>query len=180
MKENKIYWKKGFYDTPQESAVIIEVENWISLLEGQSVGKIIIENEKGFPILNEPLLTLEEVRRCKLNELRAYDNSEAINQFFIKNVSGWLNKRTRIGLINSIAVEKEAGLEETTIWLGDNLFVFSIEKAINMLHRIELYALACYKTTQEHIRAINQLETIEEIEAYDFRAGYPSKLNFAG
>ena len=49
-----------------------------------------------------------------------------------------------------------------------------------MLQQIELYALACYNTTQGHIKAINQLETKEEIEAYNFKTGYPGKLSFLG
>ena len=49
-----------------------------------------------------------------------------------------------------------------------------------MLQQIELYALMCYNTTQGHINAINQLETKEEIEVYNFKTGYPGKLNFIG
>ena len=43
----KIYWKNGFYDKPQEGAVEISVEYWQELLDGQSSGKEIKENESG-------------------------------------------------------------------------------------------------------------------------------------
>ena len=49
-----------------------------------------------------------------------------------------------------------------------------------MLQEIELYALACYNVTQRHINSINQLYTKEEIEAYNFKTGYPGKLSFTG
>ena len=80
--------------------------------------------------------------------------------------AGWLNKSTRVGLMNSISIERESGRSETTIWLGNTKLVLSIEKAIDMLQQIELYALACYNTTQGHINAINQLEIyyFKEIE----------------
>ena len=124
--------------------------------------------------------TIEEIRAQKLDELRLYDSSDMVNQFSIDNVFGWLNKSTRVGLMNSINIEKEAGRSETSIWIGDTKFVLSIERAIDMLQQLELYALACFDTTQRHTKAIQQLETKEEIEAYDFKTGYPGKLSFAG
>ena len=146
------YWKQGFYAAYQEGAIEITEKYWKELLDGQSAGLIIVENEKGYPILKE----------------------------YEPTVSGWLNKSTRVGLMNSISIERESGRSETTIWLNDAKLVLSIEKAIDMLQQIELYALACYNTTQGHINAINQLETKEEIEAYNFKTGYPGKLSFFG
>lgn len=174
------YWKDGFYDTPINGAVEITDEYYDQLLVGQSSGLLISENNSGHPILivNEP--TVEEVRVQKLAELRAYDTSDTVNQFHINSMCGWLSKSTRLGLINSINIEKEAGRTETGIWMNGVLFILPIEKAINILHQIELYALACFSTTQRHISAINQLEIKEEIEAYDYCIGYPGKLSFTG
>ena len=178
--KQKMYWNNGFYDTKVNGSVEISEEHYQELLSGQSAGKMIVENEKGFPILVEYEPTIEELRTQKIGELRMYDTSDAVNQFTINGVSGWLNKSTRVGLMNSISVEEASGRTETSIWLGDTLFVLTIEKAANMLRQLELYALACYNVTQGHINAINQLEMKEAIEAYDFRTGYPGKLNFAG
>lgn len=175
-----MYWKNGFYDTPQKGAVEISVEYWQELLDGQASGKLIVENSESYPVLVDYEMSVEDARAYKLAELRAYDASDSVNQFCINGVPGWLNKSTRVGLMNSTAIEKEAGREVTSIWLGGIPFVLSIDKAIDMLHQIELYALACYDATQGHFHSINQLETKEEIEAYDFRIGYPGKLNFAG
>lgn len=178
--EQKMYWKAGFHDTPLAGAVEITIEYWQELLNGQSAGKQILENDEGYPVLADYEASIDEIRVQKLAELRAYDASDSVNQFSINDVSGWLNKSTRVGLMNSIAIEKEARREVTNIWLGDTLFVLSIEEAIEVLHQVELYALACYNVTQGYIKTINQLQTKEEIKAYDFRTGYPSKLNFAG
>ena len=178
--EQKMYWKAGFHDVPQDGGVEISLAYWQELIEGNSAGKLIVENSEGYPVLADYEHTIDEIRVQKLTGLRAYDASKEVNQFSINDVSGWLNKSTRVGLMNSINIEKEVGREVTNIWLGDTLFVFSIEKAIDMLHQVELYALACYDTTQRHIKTINQLQTKEEIESYDFRTGYPGKLNFVG
>lgn len=175
-----MYWKQGFYDTPIEGGVEISVEYWQELINDQSAGKQIVENNEGYPILVRYEASIEEIRSQKLAELRMYDASEEVNHFSINGVPGWLNKNTRVGLMNSINIEKKVGREVTNIWLDDTLFVLSIEKAIDMLHQVELYALACYDTTQRHIKTINQLQTKEEIESYDFRTGYPAKLSFEG
>ena len=174
------YWKNGFYDESVDGSVEIMDEYYNQLLAGQSTGLIIAESKKGYPILVVHEATIEEIRAQKLDELRLYDSSDMVNQFSIDNVFGWLNKSTRVGLMNSINIEKEAGRSETSIWIGDTKFVLSIERAIDMLQQLELYALACFETTQKHTKAIQQLETKEEIEAYDFKTGYPGKLSFAG
>jgi hypothetical protein len=174
------YWKNGFYDEPVESSVEITDEYYNQLLAGQSAGLLIAESKGGYPILvvNEP--TSKELREQKLAELRTYDSSDAVNQFSINNVYGWFSKSTRVGLMNSINIERGTGGTTTSIWIGDTKFDLSIERAIDILQQLELYALACFDTTQEHTKAIQQLDTKEEIEAYDFKTGYPGKLSFAG
>ena len=174
------YWKQGFYDEPIEGSIEITEEYYNQLLVGQSAGLFIAESKKGYPILVVHEATIEEIREQKLDELRLHDSSEAVNQFNINGVFGWLNKSTRVGLMNSINIERESGRSKTSIWIGDTKFVLSIERASDMLQQLELYALACYDTTQRHINAINQLEAKEEIEAYNFKTGYPRKLNFTG
>lgn len=175
-----MYWKNGFYDKPVVGAVEISVEYWQELIDGNSAGKLIVENEKGYPVLVDYVPTIDEIRAQKLTELRMYDASDSVNQIFINGVPGWLTKNTRVGLMNSINIEKETGKIETAIWLGDTMFVLTIKKAIDMLQQVELYALTCYNVTQRHIYSINQLQTKEEIESYDYKQGYPGKLNFAG
>lgn len=174
------YWKKGFYDEPIDGSVEITEEYYNQLLAGQSAGLLIVESKKGYPILVVYEATSEEIRAQKLDELRLFDSSQMVNQFSINGVLGWLNKSTRVGLMNSINIEKEAGRSETSIWIGDTRFVLSIERAIDILQQLELYALVCYDTTQRHTKAIQQLETKEEIEAYNYYVGYPEKLSFSG
>ncbi|WP_363463811.1 hypothetical protein [Bacteroides finegoldii] len=44
-----MYWKNGFYDTPIDGAVEITKRYWQELLDGQSSGLVIVENEKDIP-----------------------------------------------------------------------------------------------------------------------------------
>lgn len=174
------YWKQGFYDEYQEGSVEITEEHYQKLLAGQSAGLLIAESKKGYPILAIYEPSIEEIIAQKLNELSLYDSSDTVNQFCIDNTYGWWDKATRVGLMNSIAIERASGRSETNIWLGDTLFVLPVEKAIYMLQQLELYALVCFDTTQRHTKAIQQLETKEEIEAYNFKTGYPGKISFTG
>lgn len=122
--------------------------------------------------------TLEEVKGRKIKCITQHDSSDEVNQFYISESPMWLDKEMRVGLMNSINIERSAGRTETNLWFGGVCFSFTIEQAIGMLNALELYALDCYNTTQRHIAAINALYTKEEIEAYDFTVNYPDKLNF--
>jgi hypothetical protein len=174
----KIYWKNGFYDEPQEGAVEISVEYWQELLDGQSSGKEIKENESGYPVLVEHEYTIDELKEMKIAEINAYDKSDAVNSLTLDGKQIWLDKDTRVGLVNSINIEKGAGRVYTTLWYNAEKYVIPVNDALNMLDRLELYALDCYNTTQAHIAAVKNLLSKEEVNSYNYKTGYPDKLNF--
>lgn len=122
--------------------------------------------------------TLEDMKNRKVGEISAYDRSEDVNQFSLGGKQMWLDKDTRVGLANSISIEQAAGKETTVLWYDAVKYVIPIPLALQMLAALELYALASYNATQEHIAAVMLLETKEEVEAYDYTAGYPDKLVF--
>lgn len=121
---------------------------------------------------------LNMCKRVKLAEVDRYDHSEQVNGFYIGDTHAWLDKATRVGLANSIAIEKAAGKIETTLYLNGVILTISIERAQQMLAALELYALECYRRTEEHKMAINTLSVIEEAENYDCTQGYPEQLKF--
>lgn len=90
----------------------------------------------------------------------------------------WLDKSTRVGLKNSISIEKEAGRSSTTLWFNGIKLVLDCTLALQMLSILELYALNCYNKTAEHKNNIQALKTIDEVRNYDFTAGYPDKPEF--
>lgn len=174
------YWKNGFYDEPVNGSVEITDEYYNQLLNGQSAGLQIVDNQNGHPILVEYEYDIEEVRKMKISEIQTFDKSTDVNSFKIEGESMWLDKATRVGLFNSISIEEKAGMSDTTIWLNGDKHVISIPDALAMLNAIEMYAINCYNVTQEHIAAVNALNSIEEIESYDFKFDYPAKLSFEG
>ena len=47
-----------------------------------------------------------------------------------------------------------------------------------MINTVENYAGVCQTVTEEHRDAVQALESVEDVEAYDYTTDYPSKINF--
>lgn len=124
-----------------------------------------------------PTDELGAAKAAKTFEIDSYDTSDAVNSFSLDGESVWLDKSTRVGLMNSTRIQKEAEMLTTTLWFGGKSYTLSCDTAIQMLSALELYALACYNVTAQHKAAVEALESVEEVEAYDYTAGYPEKLN---
>lgn len=112
-------------------------------------------------------------------EIVKYDESSEVNGFELNGATVWLDKATRVGLMNSTTISKAAGLEKTTLWLGDDKIEVECDKAIQLLSALEMYALECFNVTAAHKKAVSELESIEEVMAYDYRKGYPDKLKMS-
>lgn len=125
--------------------------------------------------------TLEGVRKRIIGTIEAYDKSGAVNCFFVAGLPMWLDRDTRTSLARTISVDQEAGETSCSIWYEGpppRPFNIPIEYALPMLDELERYAKKTYNVTQSHIAALYELNTAEEIEAYDYTAGYPDKLEF--
>ena len=122
--------------------------------------------------------TIDDYRKRKKDEILRYDSSEEVNAFYMQGERMWLDKATRAGLMLRLQAEQSMGKESTTLWYGANQYSLPISMAKQMLVAIEIYASECYDNTQRHIAAVDLLESKEEIESYDYRVGYPEKLEF--
>lgn len=123
--------------------------------------------------------TLEDEKYRKIWDIRAYDTSSNVNEFFISGEPAWAPKDVRVALMNLINIEKQVGRVETSLWFNDKQFIVDIDSAILMLNNLELYASDCHNVTNTHIVTVNNLSTIEEVINYDYTKGYPDKLNFS-
>lgn len=113
-----------------------------------------------------------------IEQITEYDQSEDVNSFTLQGKQMWLPKETRVGLVNSITIEKNAGKKTTILWFGGEKYELPVDTALQMLSALELYALECYNVTAAHKAAVNALEGVEDVVAYDYTQGYPEKLNF--
>lgn len=119
---------------------------------------------------------LARAKREVLKKIDAYDTSSAVNGFSLNGATVWLDKSTRVGLMNSTTITKAMGKPTTTLWLGESKMEVPCDTAIQLLSALEMYALECFNVTAAHKKAVSELNSIEEVEKYDITAGYPVQL----
>lgn len=108
--------------------------------------------------------------------ITAYDSSSSVNAFMLNGIQVWLDKATRVGLMNSTSIAKNMGQEKTSLWLGSYQLEVDCDKAIQLLSTLEMYALECFNVTAAHKKAVSELDNIEAVLTYDYKSGYPEKL----
>lgn len=111
-----------------------------------------------------------------LSAIEAYDASDSVNAFMLNGQKVWLDKATRVGLMNSTTIAKAMGQTTTTLWLGEAKLVVDCDKARQLLSALEMYALECFNVTAAHKKAVNEMTTLEDVLGYDYTGGYPQKL----
>ena len=119
---------------------------------------------------------LQRAKEAVLAAIEAYDTSSAVNVFMLNGQRVWLDKATRVGLMNSTSIAKAMGQPTTTLWLGDVKLVVECDKAIGLLSALEMYALECFNVTAVHKKAVSEMSTVEEVLGYDYTQGYPEQL----
>lgn len=127
---------------------------------------------------------LEQAREELVGRIREYDSSSDVNGCIIRKdgavMEYWAGKEDRDSLKG--AVRDCMSLERETYRLDLRELGVSLHiecgKLLEMLCALEVYAIDCYNRTTDHIYAAKGLSTIEEMEAYDYREGYPQRLEF--
>lgn len=125
---------------------------------------------------HDAAVVLEAAKTSMLADITAYDSSTAVNAFELNGMEVWLDKATRVGLMNSTTIAKSMGQKTTTLWLGSYQLEVDCDKAIQLLSALEMYALECFNVTAAHKKAVSSIESIEDILTYDYKSGYPDKL----
>ena len=119
---------------------------------------------------------LEYMKKAMLAYIEKYDASSSVNSFLLNGMEVWLDKATRVGLMNSTSIAKSMGQQKTTLWLGSYQLEVDCDKAIQLLSALEMYALECFNVTAAHKKAVSELDNIEGVLTYDYKSGYPDKL----
>ena len=119
----------------------------------------------------------EQLKRA-INRHDKSRGANGVENFSIGGVNVWMDKDTRTGLLLRFQAEKAAGKTDTVLWHEGMKFPLVVDVAIQMLYAIEVYASATYDKTAEHLAEVNKLESVGALVAYDFKAGYPTQLQF--
>ena len=129
-----------------------------------------------------PAELLDRAKASKIAELEAYDDSNAVNGFIIRTAGGditeWLDPYKRNNAFRAIESAKKLGDSTISFAIGDVPVTLDVETAEVYLARVEKYAVSCANVTAGHKAAINALNTIASVNAYDFTTNYPTKLVF--
>ena len=167
--EESVTVDNGSYEaiSSKLSDVVIPNDVIVGVLDG-------IEKASGIELTKEERLNLVKSNIIRL--IGQYDTSKAVNSFVLDGKEMWLPKDTRVGLRNSVSVEKDAGRTETTLWYGGVSYVVPIDMALELLSQLELYALTCYNVTESHKASVMAMDNVEDVTAYDYKTGYPDRM----
>lgn len=123
--------------------------------------------------------TLADAKREKIAEIDLYDTSDNVNGLTVNNtITTWFTVQERLNYKQSVEAAKLLGVETLQFFVGDNMLNVTPANAEMMLAALQLYADQCFIVTKQHKLAVEKLETIEEVDNYDYKTGYPEKLNF--
>lgn len=137
--------------------------------------------EEVFKMELRPIVEVDNVlieKNRMLEKIKEYDSSDKVNILYVNNYPIWLDKSTRVGLKLRFESEIAMGMSETSLWYENLQFPISLENAMQLLYAIEIYASACYDNTQKHLSEVMKLQTVEDIQNYNYKYGYPEKLKF--
>lgn len=130
-------------------------------------------------------IQLKRTKDRKLRELERYDNSSEVNDCIIsyqgQEIHYWKSPSERNDLKAAARDFMSAGRDTYRLDLRDNGVSITLpcELLLQMMAALEVYAVDCFNVTTDHEFAIRSLSTQEEVEAYDFRTGYPEKPTFS-
>lgn len=123
--------------------------------------------------------TLQQAKEEMIAKIDEYDSSDAVNGFKINGEKvGWFTPDERSNYKSSIDAAKLLGISTLTFFIGYMELTVTPTQAEYMLAQIQLYADSCYVVTKEHKIAVEGLDTIEAVDAFPYKDGYPEMLNF--
>ena len=126
-----------------------------------------------------PPRTLEQAKTEMIQRIDEYDTSDNVNGFTINDeVEGWFTPEERSNYRSSIDAAKLLGVSGLSFYVGDMLLEVTPTQAEYMLAQVQLYADQCFMVTKQHKLTVEALETIEEVDKFDYTADYPQKINF--
>lgn len=124
---------------------------------------------------------IEAWKAIRIAQIEAYDSSSYVNNFKLNGVNAWLDKSTRVGLVNMF----QSDWGDTPIpdlWLDSEhpISLPNAEIGLTLLSEIEKYAAQCYSVTQRllaSVRNIAKLKSFDDLRNFDYKSAYPEQLD---
>ena len=128
---------------------------------------------------------LATAKKVKTDALLAYDSSEAVNSFElrqggVKMTDYWLPRDLRTSLDGDVRACQASGHATYNFDIRELGVTLPLDcaKFLAALTTLREYAYTAYNVTSQHMAAISRLATADAVNEYDFTAGYPTKLVF--
>ena len=113
-------------------------------------------------------IELRIVKNQKFKEINDYDTSTSVNSFELRT-----SLQGDVQACSKISNTYKFDIRELGISLNLNC-----EKFLEALDLLRQYAYTAYNVTSQHLANVNNLQTVSEVENYDYTINYPSKLIF--
>lgn len=121
---------------------------------------------------------LETAKQKVLSAIASYDSSTDVNQFVVNGVGMWFEPSERATIQRGVESCQKLGRTSYEVTYGGKQVSIPCDTALGVLAQIEVYALDCLSVTNRHKTAVSALTTVADVEAYDYKSGYPEKLTF--
>lgn len=149
-------------------------DNLLHLLEREELLQLPLSAWKELLLLKDNYVSNNSLFTILNKKIDQFDSSLEVNSFIFNNNYLWLDKATRVGLVNLV----NSSVDNVILALGDQLLTIPVDVAKQFLAALEVYAGECYVNTARHKMAIKELKSQDELINYDYTTGYPEKLSF--
>lgn len=133
-----------------------------------------VKSDEETPV--EMTTDIDMAKAAKIAEIAAYSDSDAVNSLTFHGIKTWLTPNIRANYLVSLDAAELLGETDITFVVEGVQASLPIKQVRLLLAKIQRYADACYLVTERHKIAVRALQTVEEVEAYDYTTGYPEKL----
>jgi len=125
----------------------------------------------------------EQVKKA----INAYDTAEGVgcvNNFYFEyqgqKFPYWFNAYERTALTSEATQwAKKYGKYRIDARKYGVSFEISCNTLLDWLGQLKDYAIRCYNKTTDHLIAVDKCTSMEELTAYNYKAGYPDNLIFS-
>lgn len=119
---------------------------------------------------------IDIAKAAKIAQIAAYSDSDAVNSLTFNGLKTWLRPNVRANYLVSLDAAELLGETDITFVVEGVQASLPIKQVRLLLAKIQRYADACFIVTERHKIAVRALQTVEEVESYDYTKGYPEKL----
>jgi len=170
----RVYFNQGTEEREAAEAggdpSVVYVSNYIELVSDKT----------------DPVELAKEFATAAIND---YDNSWLVNRFVIRIKNGkkpaieiphWLSVAQRSQLVRSVTDWRDKGHDTYRLDIREQNSYIEVlcDTLLEWLKELEVYAVACFNKTSDHLFAVAALDSVEAVLGYDYTEGYPDMLTF--